>query len=121
MSTASDMAAANEEKVKLCKELEDVSLEAKGLEKKIKFLKSKIDPMMKVGERIGLVEKLEVEKLSIDETLLATLVEKYGPEVERTECNVKALREKMGDDKKALAALPKSTSTQIRVGEKWGS
>ena len=121
MSTAAEMAQANEEKAKLCKELETVSLEAKGLEKKIKFLKGKLDPMMKVGERIGIVEKLEVEKLNIDETLLATLVEKYGPEVKRVECNVKALREKIGDDKKALDALPKDKSTQIRVGEKWGA
>lgn len=121
MSTAAEIAAQNEEKTKLCKELEIVSLEAKGLEKKIKFLKGKLDPMMKVGERIGIVEKLEVEKLSIDETLLATLVEKYGPEVMRKECNVKVLREKIGDDKAALKAIPKDTSTQIRVGEKFGS
>lgn len=41
MSTAADMAQANEEKAKLCKELESVSLEKKGLDKKIEYLKAK--------------------------------------------------------------------------------
>lgn len=122
MSTASDMAQQNKDKETLCKELESVSLEIKGLEKKKDWLKSRLDPLLKIGERIGLVEKIEVEKLLIDEDLLEKFIGDYGKEVEKArECNIKVLREKIGDNKAALASIPKSKSTQIRVGEKFGA
>jgi hypothetical protein len=120
MSVAGELAQANEEKAKLCKELEEKSIEKKNLEKRIEWLKSKLDPLLKVGERIGIVEKLEVEKLNIGPELLAELVTKYGPEVERRECNVKVLREKMAETPDELKKLPVTKSEQIRVGEKWG-
>jgi len=121
MSVAGDMAQANAEKEKFCKELEEKHLEKKGIEKRIEWLKSKLDPMMKVGERIGLVEKLEVKKLNVGGELLEELEKELGSGVVRRECNVKNLRAALAEKPDRLNALPHKKSTQIRVGEKWGS
>ena len=115
------MAQDNDEKMKLCKQLENTALEKRNLENQEKALKQKLDPMLKVGERIGLVEKLNVEKLNIGPELLAELEKKYGDKIVRRECDIKVLRAAMAEKPEELKALPKKTSTQIRVGEKWGA
>jgi ribosomal protein L9 len=120
MKAAAQMAQANASKEELAAELEKVSDEYKALEKQIKWLKAKIDPMLTIGERIGKVEKIEVHGLMVDDDLLKTLEEEHGPEIVRRELNTKLLRELMEKDKALDQSIPRAPGkTQIRVGEKF--
>ncbi len=120
MKVAAQMAMANASKEELAEQLEKVSDEIKGLEKQKEWLKAKLDPMLSIGERVGKVEKIEVRGLAVDEDLLKSLEERFGPEVVRRELNTKFLRKKMEEDKALDESIPRAPGkTQIRVGEKF--
>jgi acetate kinase len=118
MKAAAQMAQANASKEELAAELEKVSEEIKAGEKRKDWLKAKLMPLMAVGERIGMVEKLSVSNLVVDDELLAALEKELGPSVVRREANIKVLREMMIENKALEARIPKGPAkTQLRVGE----
>jgi hypothetical protein len=119
MKAAKDMAEANNTKEGMCKELEDVSIQIKNLEKKKEYLKSKLMPIMTAKERIGLVEKIEIRELSIDADLTAKLKQRFGDEIVKPEeIIIKKLREKMEEDEALDKSIPRKDPTyQLRVGE----
>lgn len=119
MKAAKDMAEANNTKEGWCKELEDVSIQIKNLEKRKDYLKSKLMPIMTAKERIGLVEKIEVKGLAIDDDLKASLKARFGDAIiEPESIKIKVLREKMEEDKALDDSIPRQDPTyQIRVGE----
>lgn len=119
MKAAKDMAEANNTKEGMCKELEDVSIQIKNLEKRKDYLKSKLMPLMTAKERIGLVEKIEVKGLAIDDDLKAKLKARFGDAIIDPESiKIKVLREKMEEDKALDDSIPRQDPTyQIRVGE----
>jgi hypothetical protein len=122
MGVAGNMASANSDKETLCKELEEVCIEIKNLEKRKDWLKAKVDPLLAPKERVGLVEKVEVRELAIDEDLLASLEKRFGSAIVRRECNKKLLREKMEADTELDKSIPRGAPKyQIRVGEKFGA
>jgi hypothetical protein len=118
-SAAAGMAKANEDKGTMCKELEDVSIQIKNLEKRKEYLKSKLMPIMTAKERIGLVEKIEIRELSIDADLTAKLKQRFGDEIVKPEeIIIKKLREKMEEDEALDKSIPRKDPTyQLRVGE----
>lgn len=119
MKAAANMAAANDEKEALAKDLEKVALEIKGLERERDRLKRKLLPLMSLGERIGLVEKGQRETLVVDEDLLKDLEATFGPEVVRRDVNTPFLREKMKEDAALDARIPRKTGDPfLTVGEK---
>jgi hypothetical protein len=117
MSTAGEVAKQNEDKAWLAKELEDISLEIKGLERKRDYMKSRLEPMMVVGERLGLVEKTRAEYLLVDATLLEVLEKQFGEEVVKREVNTKFLRERMAENPELDRRIPRQERVQLRVGE----
>lgn len=119
MSTASDVAKKNDDKTQLAKDLETISMEIKGLEVKRDYLKSRLEPMMVVGERIGLVEKTRAEYLMVDGALLDALEKQFGAEVVKREVNTKFLREKMSGDPELSGKIPRQERIQLRVGESY--
>lgn len=116
MSTAGDIAQANVEKEKLARELENVVIEIRQLEKKEKYLKAQLDPMMQVGERVGLVEKIKVDTLVISDALLEALEKELGSDIVRRDVNTKNLREKMAEDPELDRKIPRQSRTQFKVG-----
>ena len=121
MGVAADRAKANEgeisEKEKLAGQLEQVHREIKQLEKRKDWLKSKLEPMLSVGERIGQVEKLEQNPLNVSPDLLKELEEEFGPSIVKRSVNTTHLRELMNDNPELDKRIPRKTRTQIRVGE----
>jgi len=120
MKVAAQIAQVNAGKEELAAELEKVSDEIKGLEKRKDWLKAKIMPLLTVGERIGKVEKIEVKGLAVDDDLLKSLEERFGSDIVRREINTKFLRKMMEEDKALDESIPRAPGkTQIRVGEKF--
>lgn len=121
MGIAGDLAKANEtegnEKEDLARQLEEVHRDIKQLEKRKDWLKAKIEPLLSVGERIGQVEKLEQNPLSVSAELLKELEEEYGPSIVKRSVNTTHLRELMADSEELDKRIPRKTRTQIRVGE----
>lgn len=114
------MIQQNQDKESLAKELETLADQAKGISKKIEWLRAKLMPLMAVGERIGNVEKLSVSNLVVDDELLAALEKELGPNVVRREANIKFIREMMLVNKELEARIPKGPAkTQLRVGEQF--
>ncbi len=126
MSTAEDIAKENAEKAKkkaeLAKDYENTHLQIKQLEKEKEKIKSKLDPILAVGERIGLVHKISQNVLDIpnNSPIIDELARVLGPQVVRKEIDAKALDEALKTNPNALkdAALtiPRKDRTQIRVG-----
>lgn len=123
MKAAAERAAQNEsgggERDTLVRELEDVSIQKKQLEKREKWLKSKLMDMLNPGERVGLVEKIVQRPLDIDDELLKELEEKLGPVVVKKSVNTTALRALMESDPELDRMIPRKEKPMIRVGEKW--
>jgi len=119
MKAAADMAAGNDEKAALAKELEKVAMDIKGLEKERDRLKRKLLPLMSLGERIGLVEKGQRETLDVSDELLSALERDLGPEAVRREVNTPWLRERMREDAALDARIPRKAGDPfLTVGEK---
>jgi hypothetical protein len=119
MGIAGDVAKGNNEKEDLARQLEEVHVEIKQLEKRKDWLKSKIEPLLSVGERIGQVEKLEQHPLNVGADLLKELEDQYGSKIVKRSVNTTYLRELMKDDADLDKKIPRKTRTQIRVGESY--
>jgi len=123
MGVASDRAKANEgegsEKEDLARQLEEVHRDIKQLEKRKDWLKSKLEPLLDIGEKIGQVEKLEQNPLNVSPDLLKELEDQYGAKIVKRSVNTTYLRELMTDDVELDKKIPRKTRTQIRVGESY--
>lgn len=121
MKAAADRAKQNTEgegeKETLVRELEEVSIQKKQLDKREKWLKSKLKPMFEPGERIGLVELVVQRPLDIDDVLLAELESKYGADVVTRKPNTKKIREIMDADQELDRSIPRGEKQVMRVGE----
>ncbi len=121
MKAAADRAKENTEgedtKEKMVRELEEVSIEKKQLDKREKWLKSKLKPMFAPGERVGLVELVVQRPLDIDDALLAELEAKYGADVVTRKPNTKKIREIMDADQELDRTIPRTEKQVMRVGE----
>jgi hypothetical protein len=119
MGIAGQMAQDNMAKNDLAKEYETLVVEIKNMEKKREVLKAKLLPQMSKGERIGLVECVEIaDALAIDDELLTTLEKELGSEVVKREVNTKFLRTVLETNKELDKRIPRAPAkTQLRVGE----
>lgn len=118
MGIAGNMAAENEKKEGLAKEYADVVLQIRQLEKQKDALKFKLDPMMKVGDRVGLVSKTEAEGVDIppDSPILDEWVVKLGPTIVRRELNTKVFHALMESQPDLVSLVPKKKTTKLNVG-----
>jgi hypothetical protein len=123
MGIAGDLAKENKgetnEKEDLARQLEEVHRDIKQLEKRKDWLKSKIEPLLDVGERVGQVEKLEQHPLNVSADLLKELEDQFGSKIVKRSVNTTYLRELMKDDADLDKKVPRKTRTQIRVGESY--
>ncbi|HUU21977.1 MAG TPA: hypothetical protein VM389_05520 [Phycisphaerae bacterium] len=105
------------EKETLVRELEEVSIQKKQLEKREKWLKSKLEPLFAPGERVGLVELVVSRPLDVDDELLAELEKRLGPSVVKRSVNTKFLRAVMDGDQELDREIPRKEQRSLRVGE----
>lgn len=116
---AAENESSNDERDALVRELEEVSIQKKQMEKREKWLKSQLMDMMNPGERIGLVELAVQRPLDISDELLDSLEQRYGAAVVKRSVNTKFLRALMDSDQELDREIPRIEKRMIRVGEKW--
>jgi len=118
-NAAADLAKANADKERLAKELTEVHIQIGQLEKRKEWLKSKLEPLLTDGERIGLVAKEVRQNLIVDDTLLATLEARFGASIVKRSVNTPVLRKYMAEDQALDQAIPRKKQVTLRVGEAW--